>query len=243
MPHDSAGWRLLQRRSEPDARQYAPAAARNAGPISELLRSCLPTSGTVLEIGSGTGQHIVAFAAAHPGLTWQPSDPDPELRGSIAAWIAASGLANVAPPLDLDVTDERWQRAFDRPLAGIVAINLLHVAPWIACEGLMAGAGALLEPWAPLCLYGAFKRSGAHTAPTNAAFDRALRTYDPDWGVRDLEAVLQCAAARGLELAEAVPMPANNLSVILRRASPATCGQGQPVTHEILNRRIRPGTL
>jgi hypothetical protein len=204
-----------------DARQYAPAAARNAGAICEVLGRHLPASGTVLEIGSGTGQHAVALAGAHPELIWQPSDPDPELRASIAAWTAAAGLANLRPPLDLDVTAASWERWFDASLAGIVCINLLHVAPWAACAGLMAGAGALLEPQAPLYLYGAFKRGGAHTAPSNAAFDRALRAYDLAWGVRDLEAVIECAMAHGLEAVDVVPMPANNLSLILRRASPA----------------------
>jgi hypothetical protein len=200
-----------------DTRQYAPAAARNVQPILGVLSRHLPETGTVLEIGSGTGQHVVAFAAAHPGLSWQPSDPDPALRASIAAWVADAGLANVGAPLDLDVMAENWERAFDLPLAGIVCINLLHIAPWAACAGLMAGAGARLEPGAPLYLYGALKRGGAHTAPSNAAFDRALRAYDPAWGVRDLEAVVDCAAAHGLELVEVIAMPSNNLSVILRR--------------------------
>jgi Protein of unknown function (DUF938) len=201
-----------------DPRQYAPAAARNTGPICAVLGRHLPPSGAILEIGSGTGQHIVAFAAAHPELIWQPSDPDPELRASIAAWTAAAGLANLRPPLDLDVTAANWEGALEGPLAGIVCINLLHIAPWAACEGLMAGAGALLEPEAPLYLYGAFKRGGAHTAPTNAAFDRMLRAHDPAWGVRDLEAVVACAARRDLHLVDVVPMPASNLSLVLRRA-------------------------
>jgi hypothetical protein len=204
-----------------DPRQYAPAAARNTGPICEILGRCLPMSGTILEIGSGTGQHIIAFAAAHPGLIWQPSDPDPELRASIAAWTLAAGLANVRPPLDLDVTAERWARKLDGPLAGIVCSNLLHIAPWAACAGLMAGAGALLGPGASLYLYGPFRRGGVHSAPSNAAFDRMLRAHDPAWGVRDLEAVVDRAAAHSLHLVEAVPMPANNLSVILRRQASA----------------------
>lgn len=203
-----------------DARQYAPAAARNTGPICEVLGRYLPASGTILEIGSGTGQHIVAFAAAHPELTWQPSDPDPELRASIAAWTAAAGLANLRAPLDLDIMAQNWKRAFDAPLAGIVCINLLHIAPWAACEGLMAGAVRLLAPGAPLYLYGAFKRGGVHTAPSNAAFDRSLRAYDPAWGVRDLEAVVDCAVAHGLLLVETLRMPSNNLSLILRRQAP-----------------------
>jgi hypothetical protein len=204
-----------------DAREYAPAAARNVGPILDVLGRHLPTTGTILEIGSGTGQHVVALAVAHPGLNWQPSDPDPELRASIAAWTAPAGLANVRPPLDLDVTTPNWTRGFDGPLAGIVCINLLHIAPWAACEGLMAGAGALLEPGALCYLYGPFKRGGIHTAPSNAAFDRMLCSHDTAWGVRDLEAVVEAAAARGLDLADVLAMPSNNLSVILRRQAVA----------------------
>lgn len=200
-----------------DRRQYALAAARNTSPILDVLSRYLPASGTIVEIGSGTGQHVVAFAAAHPDLSWQPSDPDPELRASIAARTAAAGLANVRPPLDLDVMAEGWERAGDRPVAGIACINLLHIAPWAACAGLMRGAGKLFDPGAPLYLYGAFKQGGVHTAPSNAAFDRALRAHNPDWGVRDLEAVVDCASAHGLDLADTIAMPSNNLAVILCR--------------------------
>jgi hypothetical protein len=201
----------------PDARQYGPAAERNTGPILALLGRHLPRSGTILEIGSGTGQHVIACAAAHPELSWQPSDPDPAARASIAAWTAASALANVRAPLDLDVTAEDWPRALDRPLQGIVCINLLHIAPWAACMGLMTGAGRLLERGAPLYLYGPFKQGGRHTAPSNAQFDRYLRLCDPAWGVRDLEAVVECATEHGLDLVHQEPMPANNMSLLLGR--------------------------
>jgi hypothetical protein len=177
----------------------------------------LPPVGTILEIGSGTGQHVIALAAVYPALSWQPSDPDPAARASIAAWTAAADLANVGAPLDLDVTAEDWTRALERPLQGIVCINLLHIAPWAACAGLMGGAGRLLERGAPLYLYGTFKEGGRHTAPSNAQFDRYLRMCDPAWGVRDLEAVVGCAADCGLDFVGQAPMPANNLSVILRR--------------------------
>jgi hypothetical protein len=200
-----------------DARQFAPAAERNAGPILAVLGPHLPRTGTILEIGSGTGQHVIAFAAAHPELTWQPSDPDPAARASIAAWTEAAPLDNVAAPLELDVTAEDWTGAFDSPLQGIVCINLLHVAPWAACSGLMAGAGALLERGAPLYLYGPFRQGGRHTAPSNAQFDRYLRLCDPAWGVRDVEAVVARAADSGLDFVAEEAMPANNLSVILRR--------------------------
>jgi hypothetical protein len=204
-------------RAAPYARQYAPAAERNTGPILAALGPHLPSVGTILEIGSGTGQHVIAFAAAHPELSWLPSDPDPAARASIAAWTAAADLANVGAPLDVDVMAEDWTRALDTPLQGLVCINLLHIAPWGACAGLMAGAGPLLERGAPLYLYGPFKQGGRHTAPSNAQFDRYLRMYDPAWGVRDLEAVVGCATDCGLDLVGQVPMPANNLSVILRR--------------------------
>jgi Protein of unknown function (DUF938) len=161
---------------------------------------------------------VVAFAAAHPELSWQPSDPDPAARASIAAWTAAAAVANVRAPLDLDATAEDWPRALDRPLQGIVCIDLLHIAPWAACTGLMTGAGRVLERSAPLYLYGPFKQGGRHTAPSNAQFDRYLRLCDPAWGVRDLEAVVECAAAHGgLYLLHQEPMPANNLSVLLGR--------------------------
>jgi hypothetical protein len=201
-----------------DARQYAPAAERNAGPILDVLGRHLPVAGAILEIGSGTGQHVIAFGAVHPELTWQPSDPDPAARASIAAWTAAAGLSNVLPPLDLDVTAVDWTRALVPPLQGIVCINLLHVAPWAACGGLMAGAAALLQTAAPLYLYGPFKQGGRHTAPSNAQFDRYLRACDPAWGVRDLDAVVACAADHGLVPVDVVPMPANNLSIVLRRS-------------------------
>jgi hypothetical protein len=202
-----------------DARHYAPAAERNAGPILDVLGRHLPAAGVILEIGSGTGQHVIAFAVAHPELTWQPSDPDPAARASIAAWTAAAGVSNVLPPLDLDVTAEDWARALAGAVQGIICINLLHIAPGAACAGLMAGAAALLASAAPLYLYGPFKQGGRHTAPSNATFDRYLRACDPAWGLRDLDAVVGCAADHGLELVEVVPMPANNLSVVLRGRS------------------------
>jgi len=205
-------------RTGADARQYAPAAERNTAPILDVLGRHLPAAGTILEIGSGTGQHVVAFAAARPELTWQPSDPDPAARASIAAWAADAGVDNVPLPLDLDVTADDWTRALARPLQGIVCINLLHIAPWAACAGLMAGAAVLLEPEAPLYLYGPFKQGGRHSAPSNAAFDRYLRAFDPSWGVRDLDAVVDTAGDHGLDLVDVVAMPANNLSLILRRA-------------------------
>lgn len=197
-----------------DQRRHAPAAERNKQPILDVLRRVLPASGTVLEVASGTGQHVAHFAAALPALTWQPSDRTDQEFASIVAWCASTGASNARPPLVLDVTREPW------PLATVDAIfcaNMIHIAPWQACLGLLRGAGRHLAPGAPLVLYGPFRIGGEHTAPSNAAFDADLRARDPAWGVRDLDEVARVAASHGLELEERVAMPANNLTVILRR--------------------------
>lgn len=202
-------------------RLTAPAAARNAAPILEVLRGALPARGTVLEIASGTGQHAAHFAAALPGIEWQPSDADPRARASIAAWRAHTGLANLREPLDLDVRREPWPvDAVD----AIVCINMIHIAPWEAAVALMKGAGARLAAGGALVLYGPYRRGGAHTAPSNEAFDADLRARDPSWGVRDLEAVEALAQAEGLVCEAVVPMPANNFSVVFRK-QPAAAGQ------------------
>jgi len=200
-------------------RLYAPATQRNREPILAVLRRALPAAGSVLELASGTGEHAVWLAAHFPGLVFQPSDPDAESRASIAAWIAFTGVGNVRAPLAIDVEAPDWEATpeIPRPLAAILCINMIHISPWAATLGLMRGADALLAPGGVLYLYGAYKRGGAHTAPSNAAFDASLRARDPEWGVRDLEAVADAAAERGLALEEVVEMPANNLSVILRR--------------------------
>lgn len=195
-----------------DARRHAPAAERNGAPILEVLRRALPASGTVLEVASGTGQHAVLFAGALPRLDWQPSDADPELRASIEAWRAGAALPNLRAPLALDAAADGWP--LDRADA-LVCINMIHIAPWDAALGLFRGAARLLPAGAPLLLYGPFKRGGRHTADSNAAFDASLRARDPAWGVRGLEEVER--AARGFTLAEAVEMPANNLTLLFRR--------------------------
>ena len=202
-----------------DARLYSPSTARNREPIAAVLRRCLPAIGTVLEIASGTGEHVAWFATEFPGLAFQPSDPGPTERASIAAWISATGVANVRPPLDVDVAAPGWETdaALPAPLAAILCINMIHISPWAATLGLIRGAGQLLDDGGVLYLYGPHKRAGRHTAPSNAAFDASLRDQNPDWGVRDLEAVVAAAAARGFALEDIVEMPANNLSVILAR--------------------------
>lgn len=196
------------------ARRFAAAAERNSAPILDVLRRVLPARGRVLEIASGTGQHVAHFARALPGLEWQPSDPDPESRESVRAWV--EGLTNVRAPVELDVLKRPW------PVAradAVVCINMIHISPWAAAQALVSGAGSLLGPGGVLFLYGPYRRFGKHTSASNAAFDASLRASDPAWGVRDLEAVAEIAAAAGFGLEEVVQMPANNLSVVLRKGN------------------------
>jgi reactive intermediate/imine deaminase len=194
--------------------RHAPATERNRDPILAILRRVLPPHGLVLEVASGSGQHVAWFAAALPDLHWQPTDPDPAARLSIAAWCAESGVRNVRAPLAIDAARGEWpvERA-----DALLCINMVHIAPWAATVGLMAGAARLLPQGGPLLLYGPYKRGGHHTAPSNEAFDLDLRARDAAWGVRDLEAIVDEASKAGLTLEEVVEMPANNLTVIFRR--------------------------
>ncbi len=194
-----------------DARQHAPATQRNRDVILDVLRRVLPPSGLVLEVASGTGEHALHFAGALPGLTFQPSDPDLAALASIDAW--TGGVANIRPPLQLDATAATWPVT---TADAVLCINMIHIAPWAAAVGLFAGAARILGPGAPLYLYGPYRRNGAHTAPSNEAFDQSLKQRDPAWGVRDLEAVIALAAAdfSGPDITE---MPANNLSLVFRR--------------------------
>lgn len=199
----------------PDDKRHAPATARNREPIAAVLAGILPAAGLVLEIASGTGEHAVWFAQRFPALIWQPSDPDPDALRSIAAWADHAKLDNLRPPVALSADRADWPvEAAD----AVVCINMIHIAPWAATEGLMAGAAHVLPPGGALYLYGPFRRGGAHTARSNATFDRSLRAHDRAWGVRDMEMVVELAAAHGLAFEAAVPMPANNFSLILRRA-------------------------
>jgi SAM-dependent methyltransferase len=201
----------MSRQSPDNGRLHAPAAERNKQSILDVLQRVLPPSGTVLEVASGTGQHVAHFAAALPTLAWQPSDPDVRGHASIRAWI--EGLTNVRPPIALDVR-QPW------PLAradAVVCINMIHISPWAATLALMDGAGGILPQGGVLVLYGPYRRFGRHTAASNTAFDASLRATDPEWGVRDLEAVEERAAAAGLRLAEVVEMSANNFSVVFRK--------------------------
>ena len=198
-----------------DLRQFSPSTARNREPILAVLARILPVDARVLEIASGAGEHAVFFAASLPGMVWQPSDPDPGARASIAAWIAAEGLANVLTPLAIDVREPVWdaESGYD----AIVAINMIHISPWEATLGLLAGAGRLLRDGGLLYTYGPYKRDGRHTAPSNESFDASLKSLDARFGVRDVADVTAAARAQELSLQEIVEMPANNLSLVFVR--------------------------
>lgn len=198
-----------------DARLRAPATARNRDPILDVLRRVLPTEGLVLEIASGTGEHAVHFARHLPGIVWQPSDPDAESRASIAAWRESEALPNLRAPRELDVRAKTWP--IDAADA-IVCINMVHISPWTATLALLAGAARVLPSGAPLVLYGPYHVGGNPTAPSNAAFDESLRARNPEWGVRHLEDVERAANAAGFALAETIPMPANNFTLVFRRS-------------------------
>lgn len=204
-----------------DARRSAPAVARNREPIAALLLPLLPPRGLVLEIASGTGEHILHFARAAPHLTWQPSDPAEDARASIAAWAAADGLANIRPPLALDAAAADWPVG---KVDAVVCINMIHISPWEATEGLMRGAAARLPADGLLFAYGAYRQEGVPTAPSNEAFDGYLKNLDPRFGLRDLGEVARCAARHGLALARVEEMPANNLSLIFRKVMAVSPG-------------------
>lgn len=198
-----------------DHRRSAPHVARNAEPIAEVLREVLPARGLVLEAASGSGEHALHFAREFPKLLWQPSDPEPAALRSIEAWRAEAGLFNLLPAISLDA------RAADWPVAqadAVLAINMVHISPWSATLGLLRGAAKLLASGAPLYFYGAYRREGVETAPSNEAFDESLRARDPEWGLREVEAVVAEGEELGFALDRIIEMPANNLSVILRKS-------------------------
>lgn len=202
--------------SSSDARRFAPASARNREPILAVLSRFVGEGARVLEIASGSGEHATFLAERLPVASWQPTDPDAPSRASIDAWTKELAASHVRPAIDLDVTKRPWPV----PAASIdlvVCINMIHIAPWTAGLALLDGAAEVLAAGGRLCLYGPFQRGGAHTAPSNAAFDESLRSRDPAWGVRALELVEAEANTRGFVLEEVVEMPANNLSVVLRR--------------------------
>jgi len=199
---------------EEDARRYAPSVARNKDAIAGVLARYLPSSGLVLEIASGSGEHAVHFASTFPALVFQPTDPSEEARASIAAWRQEAALPNMRAPLALDVTAAPWPINY---ADAVTCINMIHIAPWEATLGLVAGAARIIPPGRLLFLYGPYKRAGQHTAPSNAEFDASLRERDARWGVRDLETVAAEATAMGFAAPMIEAMPANNLSLIFRR--------------------------
>jgi hypothetical protein len=197
-----------------DAKRHAPATLRNRDAIVAVLADWLPPAGTVLEVASGSGEHVVHFAAAFPGLVWQPSDPDPDALTSIAAWSGEAGLANVAPPLELDASASDW------PLAAadaVLCINMIHISPWAATLGLFAGAARLLPARAPLIFYGPYIEADVATAESNLAFDASLRARNPEWGLRDTRDLVAAAKAADFVFAERRAMRANNLMLLFRR--------------------------
>jgi hypothetical protein len=194
----------------------SPSTARNRDPILQVLRSCLPARGLVLEVAAGAGEHALYNAAALPDLQWQATDADDQALASIAAWRAHGGTPNLLAPLRLDASDpDGWPLAHAE---AVVNINMIHISPWSATEGLMAGAGRLLPAGGVLFLYGPYLEAETPTAPGNLAFHASLRARNPAWGVRRREDVTALAARHGLALAERVAMPANNLSLVFRKA-------------------------
>jgi SAM-dependent methyltransferase len=197
-----------------DEKETAPSAERNKGPILDVARRVLPARGLVLEIGSGTGQHVAHFAAALPSLVFQPSEMEASKHASIRAWARDAGLDNVRPPIELDIMRSPWP--IDAADA-IICINVIHISPWAATLALMTGAAAILPGGGVLLTYGPYRRNGRHTAPSNEEFDTSLRARNSEWGVRGMEEVERAANRAGLRLEEAVAMPANNFTLVFRR--------------------------
>jgi hypothetical protein len=197
----------------PEAKRHAPATARNRDAIADMLSGILPASGTILEIASGTGEHIVHFAGAFPHLLWQPSDHDVLGLESISAWSAEAGLPNLLPPVLIDASAPDW------PVAradALLCINMVHISPWAATVGLLRNAARALGPSQPLCIYGPFRQRDVPLAESNAAFDASLRQQNPEWGLRFVEDINQTAGENGLRLDQIVEMPANNLLLVFR---------------------------
>ncbi len=194
-------------------KRFSPACERNREPILEVLRAVFPEAGRALEISAGTGMHAAWFAPRLPGLTWQPSDIDPEALVSIRAWREEVAAPNLLPPIQLDTRDSDW------PVESIDAAlccNMIHISPWESAVGLITGLGRVLVSGGVFVLYGPFRFDGEFLAPSNAAFDRSLRARDPSWGVRDLREITALADEHGLEQVELRALPANNHAVVFR---------------------------
>jgi SAM-dependent methyltransferase len=198
----------------PDDRIVSPSAERNKGPIAEVLMRLLPERSDVLEVSSGTGQHVVHFAQAMPHIRWQPTERDADSLKSIARWLEQTPLSNVNAPIQLDVHDRAWPVV---EVAAVVCLNMIHIAPPSATEALLRGAARVLRSGGILFLYGPYRRAGRHTSASNEAFDQLLRAQNPDWGVRNLEDVALLAASEGLELQEIKDMPANNFAIVFSK--------------------------
>jgi hypothetical protein len=198
----------------PGEQRHAPATVRNRDAIVEVLRGILPDQGNVLEIASGTGEHVVYFGMAFPDLTFQPSDPDPACCQSIAAWTKREGVPNILPPQQLDAQAKGWDVA--KP-AAILCINMVHISPWESSIGLMEKAGKLLDPGAPFYLYGPYLRDDVETAQGNLDFERSLKSRDLRWGLRDVADMDALATRNGFGRESLVEMPANNISLVYRK--------------------------
>ncbi len=206
-----------------DKRKRALATERNREPILQVLLEVLPPTGTVLEIASGTGEHAAYFAPRLKPRKWIPSDPDDSLRESIVAWVEHSQSENLYQPLDIDASQPIWKAEKEvlseiSDISAIVNINMIHISKWSACLGLIAAAGRILSSEGILYLYGPYKQNGEHTAPSNAAFSEYLQEQNPEWGVRNLEYVVELARSNNLILQKTYPMPANNLSLVFKHS-------------------------
>ncbi len=197
-------------------KRHAPAAARNREPIAAVLTEELPSSGLVLELASGTGEHAAHFARTFPRLTWQPSDADSAALGSILAWREEAALPNLLPPIRVDAAKSPW------PLVAadaVLCINMIHISPVAATEGLLRGASQVLPSGSPLVVYGPFLEADVETAPSNREFDRSLRSRDPTWGLREVSWIDSLAHDMGFKRSRRVAMPANNLTLVYRLAT------------------------
>ncbi len=208
-----SGSRLFPQ-TDTDAQRHAPATLRNRDAIVAVLQGILPEQGMILEIASGTGEHAVYFGQKFPELAVQPSDPDPENCRSIDAWTKREAMNNVLPPLALDALSADWD--VNAP-AAILCINMIHISPWEATIGLFRKAQHLLQPGAPLYLYGPYFRDDVPPAQGNLDFERSLKSRNLQWGIRDVADMDALATKTGFERHDLIEMPANNISLIYRK--------------------------
>ena len=198
------------------AKGFAPAAERNRQPILDVLRRVLPPKGLVLEVASGTGQHVLFFSEHLPALQWQPTDTSSDALQSIEAWVDEAARENLLPPLELDV---RWPDWPVRTADALMCINMIHISPWETTEALFRGANGLLTGGSHLITYGPYRLHGAHTAPSNSVFDESLRSRNARWGIRDIDELTELGGRTGFTLQERVDMPANNMTLVWTRSA------------------------